>query len=174
MGSNCMNPLNMWIFWIYSRPFVSALLYPWIQPTLDQDSIFDPWLGIHRWEFSDAEGQLRVVFYAVICKGLEHICMLVSVKGPEKQPPVDTEGWVWLCFGGVKSYTQIFNCTKVGALISVLFKGHLYFQERSFTVFEKGVVTAWWNESNSFFLSFLFSGRNWEVMLSCSETTNPD
>lgn len=87
MGLNCMNPLNMWIFWIYSRPFVSALLYPWIQPTLDQDSIFDPWLGIHRWEFSDAEGQLCVLFYAVICKGLEHICMLVSVKGPEKQPP---------------------------------------------------------------------------------------
>lgn len=56
------------------------------------------------WESAHVEGQLYVLIYAIVCKGLEHLHISMSLW-VLKPKPEDTKG-----FGGVISYMQIFDC----------------------------------------------------------------
>lgn len=60
----------------------------------------------------------------ILCRGLEHQCIWVSVEGPGINPPTDIERQ--LTFGGIKSYTWIFDRVGFSVPTLELFKDRLY------------------------------------------------
>ena len=76
-------------------------------------STFDLWLGIHR-----HEGDF---FHAILCKGLQHLRILLSAGGTWNQFPTDNWGTTVVNLGGVKSYTWNLDCWST----PMLFKGQL-------------------------------------------------
>lgn len=64
-----------------------------------------------------------------------------------------------IVLGGVRVICRFSAVQGLVSVILVLFQGHLHFHEMSVTGFGKGIVTAWWDESNSlFWASYLLVG----------------
>lgn len=92
----------------YSWPLVLWVLHPQIQPTLNQKQYFQSLVGIHR-------GKTYCMRYSLPCKELEHLRILVCVSSAGTNPSrIVRDNLVKLC-GGVRSYTQIFNCRGISA-----------------------------------------------------------
>lgn len=106
MGLNC-TVTRIWKFFHQCTvsPLHSWLLHLGIYPTADWGQYF------HSAASSSCCAGLYTLFYAILYRGLS-VHGFWYPQGPKTNLPADTEGW--LSFGGVKSYTQIFDCMGVG------------------------------------------------------------
>lgn len=66
-------------------------------------------------QIQPTEGQLYVLFYAILYEGLEHPQIWVSTGGVLEPVADGYQGIAVVKFLGVESYTWIFDCTGVGA-----------------------------------------------------------